>query len=227
MIVTIDGPTASGKSSVAQAVAKNVHFYYLNTGMLYRAVTYLLVNHLGYTQQSLQQVQVEDLIVCTDPQVLQYRYDSGEGVTITYHADSITQFLKDASIDMLVCVISPQPLVREHLSMVQRAIAAHNNVVIEGRDTGSVVFPAAEHKFYLTASLSVRAVRWQKDQAKQGNMYTFEEAQERVMFRDMRDQSRNHSPLIIAAGAQVVDNSELNFDQTVEIITKKIVGDVA
>ncbi len=84
MIVTIDGPTASGKSSVAKAVAKKLNFYYLNTGMLYRAVTYLLVTYFGYTKETLQNVAVSDLNACTNPAVLQYRYDSQDGVQIMY-----------------------------------------------------------------------------------------------------------------------------------------------
>ncbi len=124
--------------------------------------------------------------------------------------------MKDASIDILVCVISPQPLVRDHLSEVQRLIAHKNNSIIEGRDTGSVVFPEADYKFYLTAALPVRAARWQNDQAKLGNKYSLAECQECVQFRDTKDVTRSHSPLVIPQDAIIVDNSDLNFEQTVQ-----------
>lgn len=220
MIIAIDGPTASGKSSVAKALAEQLNFYYLNTGMLYRAVTYLLVTYFDYTQITLSAVQSEHLMACTDKHNFQYGYNPVTGVSIAYQGSVITQYLKDANIDILVCIISPQPLVRDHLSALQRMIAQQHDVVVEGRDVGSVVFPHADRKFYLTASLEVRAQRWQKDQEKQGNVYSLEEAQERVHFRDSKDINRSHSPLVIAQDAIIIDNSWLSFEQTVETFMK-------
>ena len=218
MIITIDGPTASGKSSVAQALAKKLGFYYLNTGMLYRAITYLLITYFKYSLHDLEYVQDDDLTACANHSRLHYYYDEKSGVCLKYDDIDITPFLKDASIDQAVCLISPQPPVREALSQFQRELAARHNVITDGRDTGSVVFPQADYKFYLTASLHVRALRWQKDQNGRGHRYTIQEAEDRVAFRDNKDENRNHSPLVIPKNAFVLDNSNLDFNETLDAL---------
>ncbi len=222
MIITIDGPTASGKSSVAKALAEQLGWYYLNTGMLYRAVTYLLLNNYKYTLENLTNVAPEDLAACTDHSRFTYHYDPVDGVEIVYDDVTITQYLKDASIDQAVCLISPQPHLREAMCEFQRQLAQQYDVVTDGRDTGSVVFPHAQYKFFLTASLDVRAQRWQKDQKKRGHDYTLQECKERIAYRDAKDQERGHSPLVIPQGGIVIDNSTLDFAQTIEVFLKYI-----
>ena len=216
MIITIDGPTASGKSSVAKALAERLGWYYLNTGFLYRAVTYLLLNRYHYTLEALTDVAPADLAACTDHSRFAYHYDPIEGVKILYDDVEITPYLKDASIDQAVCLISPQPHLREAMCEFQRQLAQQYDVVTDGRDTGSVVFPQADYTFFLTASLDVRAQRWQKDQKKLGHDYTLQECKERIAYRDNKDQERGHSPLVVPPRGIIIDNSTLDFNQTIE-----------
>jgi cytidylate kinase len=216
VIITIDGPTASGKSSVAKALAEKLGWYYLNTGMLYRAVTHILLTTYNYTAETLTHVAPQDLQECTNHDRFTYHYDPIHGVQVLYDDSDISSYLKDALIDQAVCLISPQPYVRETMSEFQRELAAQHDMVTDGRDTGSVVFPQAAYKFFLTASLDVRAHRWQKDQNKRGHDYSLEECKQRVAFRDAKDQERGHSPLVVPQGGIIIDNSTLDLSQTVD-----------
>lgn len=222
MIITIDGPAASGKSSMARMTAESLNFYYLNTGLLYRAFTYILLNHHNYNQKKLASVKAEDIAQCADIKRIFYSYTPQEGSKVVYDNNDITPFLKYPLIDQSVSVISPQKLVRQALSNLQRAIAKDHDVVVEGRDVGSVVFPKADYKFFLTASLEVRAQRWQQYQEKQGNFYSLDQVKELVEHRDLNDKNRKISPLVVPAQAIIVDNSNLTLQETVQEILKYI-----
>ncbi len=215
MIITIDGPTASGKSTVAALIAKKLGFFHLNTGFLYRSLAYLLVTTRGYSEATLENVQHDDIVECVRSDFFSYTYDAQKDVCVSYKGVDITRFLKDSSVDHYVAIISPQKVVREAMVEQQRAVAKKYNLVIDGRDVGSLVFPHAHFKFYLTASLPVRAARWQKDQLARGNAFTLEEAQERVHDRDAKDMSRKISPLAVPEGGIEVDNSQMTLDETV------------
>lgn len=222
MIITLDGPAASGKSTVARLVAHSLGFYHLNSGLLYRAVTYILLDVFKYDQKKLKAVVEGDLKMCVDQDKLVYEYDQQEGPRVFYNGKIITPFLKTPEIDRAVSLISPQKHVRETLSMLQRALAKQHDIVVEGRDVGSVVFPDAQYKFYLTASLKVRAGRWQLYQSKKGISCSFENAQETLNLRDTRDKDRSISPLVIPTGAIVIDNTDLSLDETVAEVLKFI-----
>lgn len=221
MIITIDGPTASGKSTIAENVAQELGYYYLPTGWFYRAVGYILVSQCGYTEKKLENPVKEDILLCIDPKKLFYTYKNGKG-QLSYNGEDITPFLKDYKIDRYVAIISPIAIIRELVVQAQQHFAKTHDSVIEGRDTGSVVFPHADHKFYLTASLEVRATRWQNDQAKRGNSFSLEEAKKEVAHRDDRDIKREISPLIVPEGSITIDNSKMDLDETVQEVMKYI-----
>lgn len=216
MIITIDGPTASGKSTVAALIAKKLGFFHLNTGFLYRSLAYLLVTTRGYSESALENVRQEDIAECVRSDFFSYSYDTQKDVCVSYKGEDITRFLKDSLVDRYVAIISPQKVVREAMVDQQRALAKKYNLVVDGRDVGSLVFPQANFKFYLTASLSVRGARWQKDQLARGNVFTLEKAQELVHDRDVKDMSRKISPLAVPVGGIEIDNSQLTLDQTVQ-----------
>lgn len=223
MIITIDGPTASGKSTIAGALARTLGFYHVNSGLLYRALSYLLVTKCHYTEKDLLAVKQADIERCMDPEKFTYRYDFTSGkIAILYENVDMFSFLKDSSVDYFVTLISPQKLVREAMVFQQHAIAENHDMVTDGRDVGSHVFPQADYKFYLTADLIVRALRWQKDQENRGHTFTLQEAQERVSERDRRDQTRLISPLIIPEGAIIIDCTNLSREQTLEKILSYI-----
>lgn len=225
MIITIDGPTASGKSTIARSLAQQLGFYYVATGMLYRALAYILTTTYHYTKQDLQHPDMNVVQSCLQADRLVYKYDPVKGALITFEGVDITSQLKTPLIDEYSSIISAHEKVRERMVALQRILANHYDVIVEGRDCGSVVFPNADVKFFVTATLTVRAERWRFDQVAKGNKVSFEQAFQMVKERDFRDEQRAASPLIIPDGAVVVDNSYLSKEQTLaymlEVIKKK------
>lgn len=223
MIITIDGPAASGKSTVARLIAQKLHYYYLNSGMLYRALGYCLLHHGGLSIEQLLGCTIEERNYCLD--TLDYDYDSNTGVMKVFiDRRDVTQFLKDPLIDKAASVVGENKSARDFLSRLQRTIAYNKNLIAEGRDVGSVVFPHAQVKFFLTAHLQVRALRWLNDQVKKGhgNM-NFQHALATIQERDERDINRPHAPLKIASDDIVIDNSQITIEQTVELMLTVIV----
>ena len=209
MLIAIDGPTASGKSTVARLLADHFGWYYLSTGLLYRAIGYLLGD--SPTQQAVHDCLAQ----------LSYVYENNQG-TVFFQGNDITAQLKTKEVDHSASLVALNPMIRHELLLFSRDLVKGKSVVMEGRDIGSVVLPHADVKFFVTASLEERARRWQQYQAERGKTYSAQEATEIVLDRDLRDQNRPHSPLVIPAGAHIIDNSKLNKEQTlhrmVEII---------
>ncbi len=226
MIITIDGPTASGKSTVARMIAQKLGWYYLGSGYLYRSITYLLMNKFHYTEDALKAPKLDDVCAVTDPHRFHYSYVGNDPV-ITYDGEDITPYLKNKEMDLLTSVVATNPMVREKLLELQRHIGSKYNVVVEGRDIGSVVFPKADIKFFITAALEERARRWQEYMAEHQYMhYSLNEAANAITERDDRDSHRAHSPLIATADSVIIDNSGLDKEQTLnkmlEIIREKL-----
>jgi CMP/dCMP kinase len=216
MIITIDGPVASGKSTASRILADKLGFYYLCSGLIYRAIAYLLVNNYGYTIATVDHIAAEDVRQCADLARLRYHYDELCQERIFFDNRDITLYLKDKFMDQVSSIVSVNKDVREAVTAIQRDIASHYNIVTDGRDVGSVVFPAAQVKFFLTASVEVRASRWRKDQEKYDHHFSLAEAVALITERDNRDKNRTIAPLIIPSDAIVIDNSELNVEQVVE-----------
>lgn len=226
MIITIDGPVASGKSTVAKRLAQKLNFYYLNTGMLYRALAYLLVHTSGYTVQQLSDPREKDIDLYLDPHQLIYRYETDGTIRLFWQTTDLTPFLKTSEMDQASSVLSAHERVRARLLDFQRTFARKHAVVVEGRDTGSVVFPQAEVKFFLTASVAERALRWQYDQRQRGKQFSVPESVAQINERDARDTTRTHNPLIIPHGAIVIDSTGLTSDQVVEKMWEHVVHKV-
>src|SRR5262249_8828971 len=134
----------------------------------------------------------------------------------------ITRFLKDNIIDSAASLVSTNPKVRELLCDFQRRLADKHNVVVDGRDTGSVVFPNADHKFFLTADSEVRALRWQLQQRKKGLSVSHFDATEIITERDKRDSERAIAPLVVPKGATIIDNSKIDAYQTADEMMRAI-----
>ena len=220
--ITIDGPVASGKSTIARMLAKNLGYYYVYSGALYRALAYLLIHTKGYSHEQLHHPEMSDVLECLNPMRFQYTYDPESQERVFFDAYDITPFLKESSIDQGASIVSTNPQVRDEINKLIRLIAQKSDVVVDGRDAGTVIFPDASKKFYLTASLDVRARRWQDVQKKLGNVYTHEQALQLLSERDQRDQGRKIAPLMIPGDAMVIDNSGLDIEQTLEIIMSSI-----
>ena len=219
MIITIDGPTASGKSTVAHSLAKKLGFYYIDSGLFYRELSYLLVTRANYTIADLSNIKESDIQLYTSR--CHYIYDHN-GAHVLYEETDITPHLKTKDVDLYASLIGGTSAVRIGIEENMRVLARNKDLVIDGRDTGSVVFPQADYKFFLTASLAVRAARWQVDQAKKAIVVTLAQAKEAVHARDERDTSRPVAPLCIPQGAHVIDSSTFTKEQTVEAFLKII-----
>jgi cytidylate kinase len=201
VVIAIDGPAASGKSSVALALARRLRFRYVNTGAMYRAVTWLAVS------RGIPPADAVAVRALLDTTRIECGFSDGESTILLDGVDP-TPHLSDAAVNASVSAIASIPEVRQLLVARQRASAADTDVVMEGRDIGSAVFPETPYKFYIDASLEVRAAR----RVKQG-------VADRIEARDRQDSSRPMSPLIIAEDAHVVDSSHLTIDGVVgEII---------
>jgi len=215
MIITIDGPVASGKSTVACLLAQHLGALYLNSGLLYRALAYFL-SEQGYTPEQMQHMTIEKVKQLVDVAKFSYVYDDGHA-SIRYDARDLTPLLKNAVIDQAASCLSTVPAVRAFVNDILRATAHGHTVVIDGRDAGSVIFPDATHKFFLTASPHVRAQRWQADQAQRGNQYTLQEALAEVNKRDERDSTRAVAPLSVPEGAVLVST---DTDSVLQVVAK-------
>jgi cytidylate kinase len=208
VVIAIDGPAASGKSSVALQLARKLGYVYVNTGAMYRAVTWWAVSHDVPVND---ETRVQQLLHFT-----KIECDLADRAS-TLRLDGIdpSPHLVDEAVNANVSAISSLPEVRRVLVAKQRAYAAQHDLVMEGRDIGSVVFPETPYKFYIDASIEVRAQR----RARQGHA-------DSISARDKFDSSRRTSPLIIAEDAHVIDSSNLTVDGVVgEIIGRlKIKG---
>jgi len=200
-VITLDGPAASGKSSVARLVAARLGRVYVNTGNMYRALTWAVLARGANpadpdaVRSAAAAVVVESPV--TDGQT-QVRVD---GRLLT------TDDLNSDAVNAGVSLVARVPEVRERLVRDQRALAALGPLVMEGRDIGSVVFPDSRLKFYIDASEEVRAAR----RRAQGHA-------DQVAERDRLDSTRKSSPLVVPEGAQVIDNSHLTLEQAVEAV---------
>lgn len=201
-VIAIDGPAASGKSSVAREVARRFGFSYVNSGAMYRAVTWLILER-GVNPQDAHSVArlVERARIDCD-----LRNNESH---IEIDGLDPSEFLREPRVNNGVSLVSSVPQVREILVQKMRAYGVARDLVMEGRDIGSVVFPHTPFKFYVDASADVRLRR----RAAQGQ-------RDQIAARDRADSSRRDSPLIVAADALVIDSSEMSIDEVVsEIIT--------
>ncbi len=222
MIITIDGPVASGKSTIGRMLAKRLGSYYIYSGLLFRGLAYYLINHAGYKEDALYNPSKQDIAVFLNPERTIYRYDDQFQERIFFDGQDITPFLKDSFIDKAASIVSTNENVRDALRDLQRAIARDFDVVVDGRDSGSVVFPGADFKLYLTAAVEKRAERWQGQQRKRGNEVSLKQAIETITARDKRDKDRAIAPLRIPDGAIVIDNSDLDQNETLEKVLEYI-----
>lgn len=213
MVITIDGPAGSGKSSLSKEFAKKISFQSLDTGAMYRSVALLVKNSgLSVENETIQQ-QISSMDI-------QFRQ------TKVYLNDvDVSQEIRTSEIDILTAKISTNSFVRDIMKKLQRKVAENTNIVAEGRDMGSNVFPHAEIKFYLTALPEVRAKRRHLQLIKQGVFKDLDELIEEIEQRDKEDSERVLNPLCIPHNAFVIDTSNLTekevFQEMMVIYHKK------
>lgn len=221
-IIAIDGPAGAGKSTLARRVADSLGFVLLDTGALYRAVA--LAAHRGgvpFEDAGRASALAEDL-VRRAAIVLSSR--AGGGTVVSLDGEDVSQAIRTPLIAMGASTVSAHPGVRKALLDLQRQAGAQGGIVAEGRDIGTVVFPDAEYKFFLTASPEVRARRRYEELVAQGkaDALTYESTLEEVKRRDAQDSTRAVAPLKPAQDAQLLDSSEMGIDQVVERVLQAV-----
>lgn len=216
MIITIDGPVASGKTTLARALAHEFGYFYINSGFLYRALAYLLI-HAGYTAHQLAHLAREQITKHVDLDKLVYLYKNNSE-HVHYQNQDLTPHLKDVEIDSASSLIATNTVVRDIVLRIVRTLADHQSVVIDGRDAGSVIFPNAELKVFLTARPEIRAQRWLQVQRAFHHEPSLEQAIQEIQQRDERDRTRNTAPLRVPEHAMVVDSSDMPVARIVHMI---------
>ena len=207
-VVTLDGPAGAGKSSVAKRLAKRLHFRYLDTGAIYRAVAYCM------DQNGIAPDESERLAEYL--KLARVRLESG-GVFID--GEDVTALIRSTHVDEIVSAYSALKLVREALFGLQRDQANYGDLVTEGRDMGTVVFPEADVKFFLTAAPEARAERRYKELLKKGEPVLYDEILTQIRERDRIDSGRELSPLKESIDSICVDTSCMTEDEVVDQLT--------
>ncbi|EHR38294.1 (d)CMP kinase [Facklamia languida] len=214
--IAIDGPAASGKSTVAKRLADRYQLLYLDTGAMYRAITLAcLLNKINPNDPHRLQELLRACRIDFDQE------EEGQRVLVNGH--DVTDQIRTSEVDQAVSEVSAQALVRQEMVKQQQAIARQADVVMDGRDIGTKVLPQADLKFYLVASSRVRAQRrFAENQSKGLTDLTLDQIEEEIKARDHYDQNRDHSPLVKAADAIEIDTSDLSIDQVVEVMSQAI-----
>ena len=204
--VAVDGPAGAGKSSISKIVAKKLGYLYIDTGAMYRSVTWaVLHNHIDVNNQKAVEALLPELDLTMEA--------SDDSCKVFIAGQDVTNFMNNA-----VSIVASYKGVRQYLVERQRLMAEAGGVILDGRDIGSVVLPNAELKIYLTASVEARAMRRYLEVKGTVNEQTLEDIKDSVMQRDDMDKNRKESPLIQVEDAVLVDSSEMTFDETVEHI---------
>lgn len=219
IVIAFDGHSSCGKSTVAKAVAKELGYTYVDSGAMYRMVTLLamrkgLVNGKEIDENKLQSL-LEDVII-------EFKYNQ-EGKQDSYlNSENVESEIRTIEVSDKVSYISELGFVREKLVELQQKMGEKKRIVMDGRDIGTVVFPDAELKIFMTASPKVRAQRRYDELLGKGHDVTFDEVLENIEKRDYIDQNREHSPLKKAEDAIVLDNSNLTRKEQLEWVMNLI-----
>lgn len=208
-IISLDGPSGAGKSTVAKLTAKKLGYKYLDTGAMYRAVTLFFLNKNVNIQNDNEIISaISDLKISFDNNNKIYLNDV-----------DVSEEVRSIKVVNMVSKVSSISAVRKSMVSLQRAIAENDNYVVDGRDIGSVVFPLAKYKFYIDASVDIRAKRRYEEEIQKGKNITFEEVFDSIKKRDEFDSNREDSPLVVPKDAIIIDTTNMTIDEVVQKIT--------
>ncbi len=213
--IAIDGPAGAGKSTLSRQTAKELGFIYVDTGALYRAVGLKFLN-LGFDTEL--NCNVEEILKDTTVDI---RFVNGEQ-RVFLDGNDVSDKIRTPEASMMASSVSAKPPVRAFLLEMQRKLAKDNNVVMDGRDIGTVVLPNATVKIYLTASAKARAERRYKELIEKGTQVTFQEVYDDMVQRDYNDMNREIAPLKQADDAVVADTTECDLEGSLELLLKII-----
>ena len=216
--VAVDGFSSSGKGIVCTKLAQKLGIVHFDTGAIYRAIgLYVYENNIDPYNEQLVVDNLKNIHI-------DLNHNNGEQITILNGKD-VSKEIRSSEISDICSITSPYVKVRKLVFNIQREIASKIDLVMEGRDITSHVLPDAEFRFFLDASLDVRAQRRYNDLIKSGENITFEEVKADLKERDRRDMQREHSPLILTEGVIHIDNSDMTIDEEVELMYRTIKGE--
>ena len=214
--VAVDGPAGSGKSTITKMVAEKLGFNYVDTGAMYRALTY---SFLSNDLKELEENKIKELL-----EDLDFRVEYVDGVQYVYVNDvEVSDKIRTAEVSKYTSLFAKSPAVREFLIDTQRNLAHTNNIIMDGRDISSVVLPNADVKIFLTASVEERARRRVLDFERQGlENVDFEKVKEDIKSRDWQDENRDIAPLVKVDSATLVDTTSMTIDEVVDKMTELV-----
>jgi len=220
LIIAIDGPAAVGKSTMGKLIARELGFLYIDTGAIYRAITWkVLKNNINISDENIISNLVSNICVTI-------KKANCKSLNDYYHifidGEDVTEKIRDPRIDQNVSQIARLPKIRKQLIYLQRKLAEKGNIVMEGRDIGSVILPQADIKFYFTASEEERIKRRHKELMNKGYSIDYEEVKKQIIKRDKIDSKRKYAPLIKAKDAIIIDSTEKSIEEVKDNILKII-----
>lgn len=214
--VALDGPAGAGKSTIAKRAAKALNFIYVDTGALYRAVG------LAASRNGVEPKPSEEMENLLSKITVDLAFGENGEQLVLLDGEDVSQLIRTPEASMMASAVSAVNCVREYLLGLQRSIAENNNVIMDGRDIGTVILPDAQVKIFLTASPETRAKRRYEELVNKGLDVEYEDVLKDVIKRDYNDSHRDIAPLKPAEGCVIVDTTELNFEQSLEKIISVI-----
>ena len=218
MIITIDGPSGVGKSTVSKSVARKLGLMYLDTGAMYRAVALQVQRN---TVDINEDKELESMLNNTE---ISFRRNKNDDLVLMLNNEDVTDKIRTPAISRLSSDVATKGAVRRKLVQVQREIGKMGNIVAEGRDMGTYVFPEAGFKFYLDATLDERARRRWEQLKQSGNDGDLEDVKNEIIKRDAQDKERSESPLHPARNAVIIDTTNLSANEVTDRIIKEVQG---
>jgi cytidylate kinase len=216
LTIAIDGHSSTGKSTLAKELAKALGYIYVDSGAMYRAVAlYAMRNHWVSASTGCREAEINNSL---DEVRISFELDSN-GVNATHlNGERVEEEIRTMEVSNVVSHVAKLVPVRRHLVALQQVMGRNGGVVMDGRDIGTVVFPEAELKIFMTASDQVRAQRRQQELAAKGQIFSVAEVLENLRSRDKADMERSDSPLVAAADARTLDNSNLSRETQFELV---------
>ena len=218
LVIAIDGFSSTGKSSISKVVADTLGLIHVDTGAMYRAITLFGLRNF---KDEKQEIDLSKLLQNLNEISLEFRENSGK-LEIYLNGENVSKEIRTTEVSDNVSFIAKQPEVRERLVVLQRDIAEKQGVIMDGRDIGTVVLPNADYKFFLTASADERARRRFLELQSLGIETTIEKVKQNLIERDRIDSERETSPLKQAEDSILIDNTNLNKEETIDLILSYI-----
>ena len=225
IIIAIDGYSSTGKSTTAKLVANALQYVYIDTGAMYRAVTYLALQQkfLSFSEEGKEKQSIDEqgLLIALKQSAISFRYNSQRGASELYlNGENIEKEIRSMTVATYVSEVAKIPQIRAYLVNLQRQMGEQKGIVMDGRDIGTVVFPEAELKIFMTASEQIRAQRRFEELQQKGEQASYEQVLKNIQERDYQDTHRTESPLQKAHDAKEIDNSNTTVIEVVSQIVQ-------